>query len=327
MDIQERKIKFRGQSYHAQYISTSTKNKQDELISQLNRKELKFFVETYGTTAKIYVPHSGLAFVFLYRAKKNIKKQRIAKALKKNKPLDFFYSNGFVKGSYIIPMFNKAVEKYIENGNIVLSKNYDPNKSRPKEQMFKAKEIADSYNNKSDLIVYDINHCYWRSAYNLGIINKKTYNHGLKHDTHKLSRNMAIGSLIKQTKIHEYENGYLKKKYIEEQEDKKQYVNELIKREVENLMYDLMNVSGAAIWYVDALYVNTGNKEYKKRIKENPNFIQDIFKKRGYSVKSEKVKISGFGRYSFQLQKESNKLVAITPNFTDYNEIAKYLND
>lgn len=327
MDQQDKKIKFRGQTYNAQYITTSTKNKQDEIISQLNRKGLKFYVETYGTTSKVFIPYSGNAIIFLYRAKKKLRKERLIKAIQKNKPIDYFYGNGFVKGSYLIPMFNKAVDKYIDNGNVVLSKNYDPTKNRPKEQMYNAEQIAAAYNNNSNIKVYDINHCYWRSAYNLGIINEKVYVHGLKDEHYKLSRNMAIGSLIKQTKIHEYNNGYLNKKYVSQQENRKQYINELIKREVENLMYDMMKVSGAAIWYVDALYINTSDIQYQQQLKENKNFIEDIFKKRGYSIKSENVKIVGFGRYSFQMQKKNNKIISITPSFDEYNSIALHLDD
>ena len=55
----------------------------------------------------------------------------------------------------------------------------------------------------------DIKNCYWKTAYNLGLITKETYFKGLKKDEWKVGRNAAIGALDKKSVWDFHENGKL----------------------------------------------------------------------------------------------------------------------
>lgn len=66
-----------------------------------------------------------------------------------------------------------------------------------REQMFNLDAIESDVGRQ--LVMVDINDCYWRTAFLLGYITEETYIKGLKSKSWKLGRNACIGSLAKTT--------------------------------------------------------------------------------------------------------------------------------
>jgi hypothetical protein len=94
--------------------------------------------------------------------------------------------NSYVKGMFIFGMVRKDVNDFVNSGRkIKVPKRYPVN------------EYNDFFDKFGEAITgTDINHAYWRIAYNLGIISESTYQRGLGDDF-KTTRLAALSTLGK----------------------------------------------------------------------------------------------------------------------------------
>lgn len=110
--------------------------------------------------------------------------------------LDKKKQTAFKKGMFLFGMVRKDVNKYLLTNNVRLPKKYN--------------QIE--YNNDINLELFnkvtgtDLNHAYWRIAYNLGIITELTYLKGLPDDF-KSVRLAALSTLGAEKKYKIIKNG------------------------------------------------------------------------------------------------------------------------
>jgi hypothetical protein len=96
-------------------------------------------------------------------------------------------------GMYLSQSCMRSVMKRLKSGDYV-PKNTDPKRWNNNTVMY----CPESYNKNFDKdgVAVDITGCYWRTAYNIGAIDKRTYEMGLKKDREfKEARNIAVGGL------------------------------------------------------------------------------------------------------------------------------------
>jgi hypothetical protein len=105
------------------------------------------------------------------------------------------------RGHHLNKLFMKDIDNYIlkNDGKVA---HWDNNY---REQMFNISAIEKNLNKQ--LIMIDINDCYWRTAYLLGYITESTYIKGRKRKEWKIGRNACIGSLCKTTITQGYTDG------------------------------------------------------------------------------------------------------------------------
>lgn len=92
----------------------------------------------------------------------------------------------FIKGGFLYRMVRSDAKRFLAKGNkIPLPKKYPVNEYN---------EAFDKFG--MPITGTDVNHAYWRIAYNLGIISKRTYERGLNDDfkTVRLSALSTLGS-------------------------------------------------------------------------------------------------------------------------------------
>lgn len=96
----------------------------------------------------------------------------------------------------IFKMVRSDANKYIEeHGEVEIDTKY------------KSEFYNLDYDEERGIIVgFDINHAYWRVAYNLGIISQKTYERGMFDDA-KASRLAALSTLGRAKPYHSYQDG------------------------------------------------------------------------------------------------------------------------
>jgi hypothetical protein len=111
------------------------------------------------------------------------------------------------KGMFLPQITNKVVNKRLKSGEYVPI-NTDSKRYTNNTIMYNAKNIKRNFKNLC--VAVDITACYWQSAFNLGVIDEKTYNIGMSKDReYKIARNVSIGSIGAMIFHQKYENGKL----------------------------------------------------------------------------------------------------------------------
>ena len=108
----------------------------------------------------------------------------------------------FKKGMFLFGMVRKDVKEYLKTNTIKL-----PNKFA---QIEYNKELNEDLFGK--ITATDLNHAYWRIAYNLGIITDKTYTKGL-NDDFKAVRLASLSTMGANKKYQKIKNGKLLDEY------------------------------------------------------------------------------------------------------------------
>lgn len=108
--------------------------------------------------------------------------------------LDKKKQNSFKKGLFLFGMVRKDANKYIKKYPVKLPKRHP--------QI----EYASEINSRKKITATDLNHAYWRIAYNLGIIREETYIKGLP-DEFKSVRLAALSTLGATKKYQIIKNG------------------------------------------------------------------------------------------------------------------------
>jgi len=166
--------------------------------------------------------------------------------------------NVFKKGMFLFGMVRKDVKLYLQNNDIKLPKQY--------RQIEYRGEINEEILGK--VTGTDLNHAYWRIAYNLGIISDRTYEKGL-NDEFKSIRLAALSTLGAKKKYRIIKNGVMTDEYhIVEGDEKLKEVYTLIRYTCYKYMAQIKKILGNdflcyktdAIYYID-------NKENRKKVK------------------------------------------------------------
>lgn len=111
------------------------------------------------------------------------------------------------KGMFLPQITNKIVNKRIASGEYV-PVNTDSKRYTNNTIMYSNRNITRNFKNLC--VAVDITACYWQSAFNLGVIDEKTYKLGMSKDReYKIARNVAIGSIGAMIFHQKYENGKL----------------------------------------------------------------------------------------------------------------------
>lgn len=166
--------------------------------------------------------------------------------------------NVFKKGMFLFGMVRKDVKLYLQSNDIKLPKQY--------KQIEYRGEINEEILGK--VTGTDLNHAYWRIAYNLGIISDRTYEKGL-NDEFKSIRLAALSTLGAKKKYRIIKNGVMTDQYhIIEGDEKLREVYTLIRytcykymAQIKKILgYDFLCYKTDAIYYID-------NKENRKKVK------------------------------------------------------------
>jgi len=111
------------------------------------------------------------------------------------------------EGMFLAKLTNKVVKERIESG-AYKPRNTDPMRFRNNTIMYSSQRIRE--NLFKPCVSVDITGCYWRTSYNLGLIDEKTYLVGISKDREfKDARNIAIGSIGALITHERYVNGKL----------------------------------------------------------------------------------------------------------------------
>jgi hypothetical protein len=108
----------------------------------------------------------------------------------------------FKKGMFLFGMVRKDVKEYLKTNTIKLPTKYA--------QIEYNKELNEELFGK--ITATDLNHAYWRIAYNLGIITDKTYTKGL-NDDFKAVRLASLSTMGANKKYQKIKNGKLLDEY------------------------------------------------------------------------------------------------------------------
>jgi hypothetical protein len=110
-------------------------------------------------------------------------------------------------GMFLPQITNKVVNKRLASGEYV-PKNTDSTRYTNNTIMYSNSNIRRNFKNLC--VAVDITACYWQSAFNLGVIDEKTYKLGMSKDReYKMARNVAIGSIGAMIFHQKYEKGKL----------------------------------------------------------------------------------------------------------------------
>jgi hypothetical protein len=108
----------------------------------------------------------------------------------------------FKKGMFLFGMVRRDVKEYLKNNKIKLPTKYN--------QVEYNKELNEDLFGK--ITATDLNHAYWRIAYNLGVISDNTYSKGL-NDDFKAVRLAALSTMGANKKYQKIKNGKLLDEY------------------------------------------------------------------------------------------------------------------
>jgi hypothetical protein len=108
----------------------------------------------------------------------------------------------FKKGMFLFGMVRRDVKEYLKNNKIKLPTKYG--------QVEYNKELNEDLFGK--ITATDLNHAYWRIAYNLGVISDNTYSKGLNEDF-KAVRLAALSTMGANKKYQKIKNGKLLDEY------------------------------------------------------------------------------------------------------------------
>ena len=174
----------------------------------------------------------------------------------------------FKKGMFLFGLVRKDAKKFLEiHDNIRLPKKYAQIEYR--EELKSMKRVTGT----------DLNHAYWRIAYNLGVISENTYIKGL-NDSFKSVRLAALSTLGAKKKYQKIIDGELQDEFfVEDGDDDLQNVYKLIRytcyrymNQVKKLLGDdFLAYKTDCIYYIDT--------------KKNRQIVQDFFDKKGLLMK------------------------------------------
>lgn len=117
----------------------------------------------------------------------------------------YITGNNFSNGSHLMGAVKKDAQKFVESG-----------KKLPEFPKFPVRKTNDKYDfNNGILVGTDVDHAYWRIAYNFGIISESTYYNGLKKDEYKVTRLTALSILGRRKVYQKIENGEVLDEYVE----------------------------------------------------------------------------------------------------------------
>ena len=139
------------------------------------------------------------------------------------------------RGHHLARIFMKDINDWLDK-NAETQVKYDSNY---KEQMFNINAIEKSIGKQ--LVLVDINDCYWRTAHLLGYISEETYVKGMRMRAWKIGRNACIGSLCKARVELPYEKGVpnYKKRRVIRAKMEYQYIRNHIIWHVYNIFNDM----------------------------------------------------------------------------------------
>jgi hypothetical protein len=175
----------------------------------------------------------------------------------------------FKKGMFLFGMVRKDVKEYLKTNTIKLPTKYA--------QIEYNKELNEELFGK--ITATDLNHAYWRIAYNLGIITDKTYTKGL-NDDFKAVRLASLSTMGANKKYQKIKNGKLLDEYkvIYGDDNLKdvyklirltcyKYMNQVKKK----LGHDFLCYKTDCIYYIDTQY--------------NRKIVNDFFKEKDLYMK------------------------------------------
>ena len=124
----------------------------------------------------------------------------------------------------------------------------------------------DFEDDKGTIVGFDINHAYWRIAYNLGIISEKTYRRGLGSDC-KAVRLAALSTLGRKKAFKKYEKGEALKEFVitQEQQENLQLLYTIIRFSCFEMMFEASKILGNDFdaWKTDCIYFRDTEKNRK----------------------------------------------------------------
>jgi hypothetical protein len=175
----------------------------------------------------------------------------------------------FKKGMFLFGMVRKDVKEYLKTNTIKLPTKYA--------QIEYNKELNEELFGK--ITATDLNHAYWRIAYNLGIITDKTYTKGL-NDDFKAVRLASLSTMGANKKYQKIKNGKLLDEYkVYYGDDKLKDVYKLIRLTCYKYMNQVKKKLGRdflcyktdCIYYIDTQY--------------NRKIVNDFFKEKDLYMK------------------------------------------
>jgi hypothetical protein len=159
--------------------------------------------------------------------------------------------NAFKKGMFLFGMVRKDANTYLKKYEVKLPKQH--------KQIEYTGELNEELLGK--VTGTDLNHAYWRIAYNLGVITENTYEKGL-NDDFKQVRLAALSTMGGRKKYNIIKNGILTKNFkVYEGDENLRNIYTLIRYTCYKYMVQLKKILGTdflcyktdAIYYVDTL--------------------------------------------------------------------------
>jgi hypothetical protein len=175
----------------------------------------------------------------------------------------------FKKGMFLFGMVRKDVKEYLKTNTIKLPTKFA--------QIEYNKELNEDLFGK--ITATDLNHAYWRIAYNLGIITDKTYTKGL-NDDFKAVRLASLSTMGANKKYQKIKNGKLLDEYkVVYGDDNLKDVYKLIRLTCYKYMNQVKKKLGKdflcyktdCIYYIDTQY--------------NRKIVRDFFKEKDLYMK------------------------------------------
>jgi hypothetical protein len=256
---------------------------------------------------KDYLCKSGADFEYVSSGSVN----RIIYKEKEFIYVDLLSSGG--RGHHLNKMFMKDIDDYLSKnkGNVP---RWDNNY---REQMFNLDAIEKNIGKQ--LVMIDINDCYWRTAYLLGYITELTYIKGKKRKDWKIGRNACIGALIKTKTIQGYTNGKpdIEKRKIERTPIEYQMIRNHIIGYVFKMFDELFQQMGDTFYmFLTDCLVTTYDKKRQ---------VDEYFLQKGYKVKSKPIEFTAINRktkkidwFDFSAKKQDDSIDGIKQGVDRY---------
>lgn len=288
------------------YRVVRTKNMMESGFHQLKQKYIdrsrNFHVTKKGNTYRLYDDEYDRVFTFFGVPQKEPKID--------SKGEEYYHQ----KGLFLISMVKREVAKWVEESGVEIPESFKAeryDRESVDQYYYNFETIASAFVHQSPIITFDVNRCYWTTLYNLGMIQKSTYDRGLSDPDFKESCNMAIGSLASRGIAWEYEEGLLVAHDNLPYDRGLYYCHYLIRSKVESFMNEFLKYKSAfTYFYVDCVGIDKFSDEYidnMQRGTDVPSFIDRIFKKYGYEFKKKYVKITAIYSDSIIIQEEGEK--------------------
>lgn len=179
--------------------------------------------------------------------------------------------NAFKKGMFLFGMVRKDANTYLKKYEIKLPKQH--------KQIEYTGELNEELLGK--VTGTDLNHAYWRIAYNLGVISENTYEKGL-NDDFKQVRLAALSTMGGRKKYIIIKNGILTKNFkVYEGDEDLRNLYTLIRYTCYKYMVQLKKILGSdflcyktdAIYYVDT---NDNRKKVKQFLTEKDLLMKQL---------------------------------------------------